>query len=85
MALRAGTVNDFDNSMASKMAEAFAREWFVAMNEQPFPGMNDQTRLMFAAIAQGVVEYLKANPGAFRVSVANSSAGTLNGAVTEIQ
>ncbi len=85
MALKAGSVNDFSNSMANKMAEAFAQQWLVAMNNQPFPGINNQTQLLFAAIAQGVVNYLKENPDAFKVAVTGPVPGTFTGAVTQIQ
>lgn len=85
MALKAGSVSDFENSMASAMADAFAREWRVAMNNQPFPGMNSQTKLIFAAVAQGVVNYLKANHDAFKVEVTGPVAGSFTGTVKEIQ
>jgi len=44
--------------------------------------MNNQMRLMFVAIAQGVVKHLKENPNAFGVTVTdgiNTFTGTVTG------
>ena len=68
MAIKAGTVNDFNDSMAEAMELAMKQEYQnlkgVAM---PTMGENDR-RLLLCAIAQGVVRYLKDNLDAFSVS-----------------
>lgn len=82
--LKAGTIADFTGSMAEEMANAFLSEWAPAMDPQPKPTeINNQMRLMFVAIAQGVVKHLKENPGAFAVSVSDGK-GTLNGNVSGV-
>ncbi|MGD8910040.1 MAG: hypothetical protein PVI92_11915 [Chromatiales bacterium] len=70
MALKAGTLSDFDDSMAEAMENALATLW-LAKTGQPLPdATQEDRRLMFIAIAQGVVRHLKDNAaGAFDISV----------------
>ena len=70
MALKAGTLTDFDDSMAEAMENALATLW-LAKTGDPLPAATQEDRrLMFVAIAQGVVRHLKDNAaGAFDVSV----------------
>jgi hypothetical protein len=84
LSLEAGTIVNFSGSMAEEMANAFLAEWDAAMgpNPPPKPDMNNQMRLMFVAIAQGVVKHLKENPNAFGVTVTdgiNTFTGTVTG------
>jgi hypothetical protein len=58
-------------SMAKAIEDAFLEEWPFAMADQPKPELNDQMRLLFVAIAKGVVRHLAANGAAFHVD--NSS------------
>jgi hypothetical protein len=67
MALKPGTINDYDSSMAQAMEEAFLAEWKNAMGDADLPEPNNQMRLMFVAVAQGVVRHLHENPDAFRI------------------
>ena len=67
MALKPGTITDYDNSMAQAMEEAFLAEWKNAMGDADSPEPNNQMRLMFVAVAQGVVRHLHENPDAFRI------------------
>jgi hypothetical protein len=61
MALKAGTVADFSNSMAEAIEKALKAEW-AAVKGIGFPNTGEEDRrLLFAAIAQGVVRYLKDN------------------------
>ena len=54
---------------AIKPENAFLKEWPVIMgNEKPAPEGNDQMRLMFIAIAQGVVRHLLDNEAAITVN-----------------
>ena len=70
MSLKAGSINDFVSSMASAMENAFTTEWGNAMTGDA-PPANNQSRLLFVAIAQGIVNYLNANPDAFKVIVSD--------------
>ncbi|HHM05332.1 MAG TPA: hypothetical protein ENJ19_06265 [Gammaproteobacteria bacterium] len=70
MALKAGTLTDFDNSMAQAMEEALAVLWQEKTGQPLGSAGEEDRRLMFVAIAQGVVKHLKDNAGAaFAVSV----------------
>jgi hypothetical protein len=61
MALKAGTVDDFEDSMAEAIENALKVEWAV-VKEIAFPTTGeDDRRLLFVAIAQGIVRYLKDN------------------------
>lgn len=85
MPLKAGTTNDLSNSMAKAMEDAFVEQWSNVMGDRELPEDRQQMRLMFVAVAQGVVEHLKSNPNAFRVEVTLPGGGTATGEVTEIQ
>ncbi len=67
MALKPGTILDYENSMAQSMEEAFLAEWPKAMGDAEAPKPNNQMRLMFVAVAQGIVKHLHQNPGAFHI------------------
>lgn len=70
MALKAGTLTDFDNSMAKDMEDALGVLWLAKTGEPLSSAAQEDRRLMFIAIAQGVVRHLKDNAGpAFDVSV----------------
>lgn len=69
MPIKAGTVNDFENSMAAAMEAALVAEYEIVKGE-PMPaemGKEDR-QMLFAAIAQGVVKYLKENIDAFQIT-----------------
>ena len=69
MPLKAGTVDDFTSSMAESMELALAQEYQKLKNEAlPDMGREDR-RMLFAAIAQGVVRHLKDNLMAFSIEV----------------
>ena len=77
MTLKAGTVKDFADSMAEAMEKALKMEWKevekVALPEQG----EKQRRLLFAAIAQGVVRHLKDNADtAFQIAVETTQSGS---------
>jgi hypothetical protein len=62
--LKAGsaeTATDFADSMAAAIEDAMRQEWSRVKNES-LPAMGEQDRrILFAAIAQGVLQYLKAH------------------------
>lgn len=58
MALKRGSVLNFSDSMAEAMEQAFRHEWGL-VKDIPIPNAGEQDRkIMFAAIAQGVLDYL---------------------------
>jgi hypothetical protein len=71
-------------SLAQAMETAFITVWPGVMDGQPAPAMNPQMHMMFLAIAQGVVNHLKANPDAFKVTVTETGSGNYTGTVTSI-
>ena len=83
--LKAGSKEAYAESMASAMEDAFMKEWGNFMKEADPPKMNDQMRLMFVAIAQGVVNHLKANHDAFEVTAKQTSPGIYTGTVSNIK
>ncbi len=69
MALKAGTVADFNSSMAEAMEQALAQE-YQRLKQATLPDMGEEDRrMLFVAIAQGVVRHLRDNAGAFSVAV----------------
>ena len=61
MALKAGSVADFSSSLAAAMEQAMKSEW-QTVKGVALPGQGEQDRrLLFVAIAQGLFDYLKAH------------------------
>ena len=93
MALKSGSINlandptrasEWAASMAKAIEDAFISEWPIAMDGADAPEMNNQARLLFVAIAKGVVKHLTQNGSAFVVdlpSVADHS-HTVNSGTT---
>ncbi|MEO1515428.1 MAG: hypothetical protein AAFV95_10455 [Bacteroidota bacterium] len=66
--------SDFTNSMAQAMEQAFRAEWPNIMGtDDPAPPPSDQMRLLFIAIAQGVVRHLASHPEAFDIRITNTT------------
>ena len=61
MALKAGTVSNFSNSMAAAIEQAFQTEWNTHKDIELGDAGEEDRKILFAAIAQGVVEYLSDN------------------------
>lgn len=75
MKLKAGTKkkgiiieDQYSGSMAQAMEKAFIQEWQVIMGTDA-PEMNNHVRLLFIAIAQGVIRHLYDNQDAITVTV----------------
>jgi hypothetical protein len=82
MALKPGTLEDISGSMAEAMEQVF-REALPSVVPGADPGRGEaERRLLFVAVAQGVVRHLAANPNAFKVGISLTD-GT--GEVTEIK
>jgi len=87
--LYGGTLGDFDSSdnMAKAIENAFSQMRLSAGITTPLPSGADaqDMRLLFLAVARGVIAYLAAHPHAFQVQVALESSGDLSdGQVTQI-
>lgn len=61
MALKPGSVSDFSNSMAAAMEQAFLDEWNTVKGEALPEAGEEERKILFAAVAQGLVSYLKDN------------------------
>jgi hypothetical protein len=83
MAFKAGTKTDFANSMAAAMEHAFLEEWPHVMGNQPKPKSNNQMRLLFIAIAQGILRHMVNHPDGIHITV-NTNAGHNHSASTGI-
>ena len=82
MALKPGTLDDMVRSMAEAMEQVFRTELpVVVLGADPGRGEAER-RLLFVAVAQGVVRHLAANPDAFKVQVSLTNGA---GQVTQIQ
>jgi hypothetical protein len=67
--LYAGTVEDFAGSMAEAIENAFASELY-ALKGATLPASSAQERhMLFCAIAQGVLGYLRDHEGDLRVTL----------------
>ena len=69
MALKAGSVADFGNSLAAAMEDAMQDEW-QAVKGVPLPGQGEEDRrLLFVAIARGLFVFLKAHENEFMTDI----------------
>lgn len=92
MALKPGSVtlgrtpanSEWTLSMAKAMEDAFLAEWPIAMPDQPVPTVNDQMRLLFVAIAKGVVKHLGDNGSAFQVAIGTANNHTHTATTTVV-
>lgn len=69
--------------MAEAIEASFKEAWPTLMGDLPLPESNDQSKLMFIAVAQGVVKHLVAHPEAFKVTVNFSSQDHIGNVVIE--
>lgn len=69
MALKPGSVADFANSMAQAIEQAMQEEWQAAKGVPlPSQGQGDR-RLLFVAVARGMLRYLKAHQDEVLLSI----------------
>ena len=69
MAIKPGTVADFNDSMAAAMENALATE-YLALKGSPLPEMGEEDRrMLLVAIAQGVTRHLLDNLPSIQMSV----------------
>ena len=90
MALKPGTLSDYNGSMAEAIEQAFGAVWTERMGSSLPTQMQQDRRMMFVAIAQGVIKHLRDEAAAsFDVAVdveqttpRIASSGTASGAHT---
>lgn len=73
MALKAGSLKEprkteYEDSLAEAIEYAFKQEWSNAMGDMELPETSPQMQLLFVAVAQGIVGYLKKNAGSFEIT-----------------
>jgi len=74
MVLKAGQVADFAGSMAEAIEQAFQSEWTAAKTTAlPQAGAVDR-KILFAAVAQGVLNYLEDHKSELVTSNENDTA-----------
>ena len=79
MALKPGTVADFGSSLAEAIDTAMKTEW-QAVKNVPLPSEGqDDRRLLFAAIAQGIFAYLKDNQNQLINTITLNNGGGVGG------
>ncbi|MEM1319228.1 MAG: hypothetical protein AAGG75_03175 [Bacteroidota bacterium] len=72
--LKAGSQKNtslYASSMAQAMEDAFLREWPAVMG-QDAPNVTKDLKLIFVAIAQGVIKHLEENKDAFILEEINN-------------
>ena len=79
MALKAGAIHDFSNSMAEAIENAFIHAWPDAMGNQPAPPTNTQMQLLYVAIAEGVLRHLADHPEAFIIQTTYNGSNFVTG------
>lgn len=57
--LKPGSISDFQNSMAKAMEDAFQAEWSAVKDIELGDAGEEDRKILFAAIAQGVVKHLQ--------------------------
>ena len=78
MGLKPGTVADFGGSLAEAIDNAMKTEW-QAVKNVPLPSEGqDDRRLLFAAIAQGLFNFLRANQNELINNIALDDGGGLS-------
>ena len=87
--LYGGTLSDYDSSdnMAKVIESAYSQMRISAGIADPLPSGPDaqDMRLLFLAIARGIIAYLAAHPTAFQVQVTlESNSDVSDGNVTQI-
>jgi len=89
--LNAGTIKELNPSMLQELEKseslaqaieiAFEQQWPAVMGDLNFPEDRRQLRLLFVAVAQGIIIHLRNNPTAFAVRV---ELPDLDGSVSKI-
>ena len=80
MSLNPGKFNtgSYNGSMAEAIEKAFIEIWPSIMNS-PAPPVSNEMKLLFIAVAQGVVKHLQDNADAFNITANTSGNHTHTG------
>lgn len=82
MALHAGSHEQFDGTLGAAIERALAGE-LQGVKQKALPDMGkDDRRMLFNAIAQGVVDYLRAHESDFKIVLTNKPSNAPNLAAT---
>ncbi len=82
--LRAGRLADFSDSMAEAIETALQEEWQAAKGTAlPTIGQDDR-RLLFVAIARGVLQYLKTHEDEILTNITLVDGGVFSPQVTNL-
>lgn len=65
--LKAGTLDNFSSSLAAEMEAAFETAWAKYQDEPLRAAGRTERQLLFSAVAQGLLRYLRDNDDAFDV------------------
>jgi len=81
--LKGGTYTDLSNSMAGAIEQEFKKEFKAAKGQDPAD--NQDRSMLFAAIATGILNYLKANQDGILNSIKlQSGSATTDNTVTHL-
>lgn len=81
MPLKPGTHTDLGGSMAEAIQSAFNEHYKEIIGKDP-PESNKQFELLCIAVAQGVIQHLKAHSSDFKVKTSIDGSKILDGVVT---
>lgn len=81
MPLKPGTHTDLSGSMAEAIQSAFNANYKEIIGKDP-PASNKQFELLCIAVAQGVIEHLKAHSADFKVKTTLEGSKIVDGVVT---
>jgi hypothetical protein len=82
--LTAGTVANFEGSLAERIEDAFAGELYAVKKLQLPAAGKQERRILFCAIAQAMLAYLAANPEGLQVALSESE-GLYTGGEVDVQ
>jgi len=83
MALKPGTIADFTGSMAEAMDEAFQSEWSIVKDTPLSAAGEEDRKILFVAIAQGVLNYLEENSMSIKTNT--TTGGSVNAHEHQVQ
>lgn len=81
MALKPGTYGNLGGSMAGAIQTAFNAHFKEIVGKDP-PISNKQIELLCIAVAEGVINHLKAHPEAFKIKTTIGGSETYEAVVT---
>jgi hypothetical protein len=83
--LTAGTVANFEGSLAESIEDAFAGELYAVKQLQLPQAGKQERRILFCAIAQAMLAYLAANPEGLQVALSENEGLFTGGGTVDVQ